>query len=56
VPIWVEFRTQLFVGPEGSGTLAMALPTHNTFYVAIKTEKIMVTNQACNLKFKNITS
>jgi hypothetical protein len=30
---------QLFVGLEGSGTLAMAFATHNTFYVAIKTEK-----------------
>jgi DNA polymerase-3 subunit delta' len=37
---------------EGSGTLAMATPI--TFY-AIKTEKIG-SNEACNLKFKNIAS
>jgi DNA polymerase-3 subunit delta' len=45
-----EFHAQLFVGPEGSGTLPMAI-AYATFYVAQNGG-----NQSCNLKFQNITS
>jgi DNA polymerase-3 subunit delta' len=47
-PIWVEFHTQLFVGPEGSGTLPMAIPI--TFCGNQNGEN--GTNQSCNLKFQ----
>jgi DNA polymerase-3 subunit delta' len=55
VPIWVESRTQLFVGPEG------AVRYHGDAYAQYilcgnQNGENKVTNQSCNLKFKNITS
>lgn len=47
-------HAQLFVGPEGSGTLAMAI-AYAQYILCENTEENNNGNSACNLKFKNLS-
>lgn len=47
-------HAQLFVGPEGNGTLAMAI-AYAQYILCENTEENNNGNSACNLKFKNLS-
>ncbi len=48
-------HAQLFVGPEGSGTLAMAIAYAQYILCGNTNSENTEGNQACNLKFKNLS-
>ncbi|SHG81360.1 DNA polymerase III subunit [Winogradskyella jejuensis] len=48
-------HAQLFVGPEGSGTLPMAIAYAQYLLCANKNSENTEGNQACNLKFNNLS-
>jgi DNA polymerase-3 subunit delta' len=49
-------HAQLFVGPEGSGTLPMAIAYAQYILCGNQNGENNGANQSCNLKFQNITS
>ncbi len=48
-------HAQLFVGPEGSGTLPMAIAYAQYILCSTQNSENTSGNQACNLKFKNLS-
>jgi DNA polymerase-3 subunit delta' len=53
-PIWVIPHAQLFVGPEGSGTLPMAI-AYAIHLCGNQNGENNGANQSCNLKFQKIS-
>ena len=48
-------HAQLFVGPEGSGTLGMAIAYAQYILCSVKKNETIVSNETCLLRFKNLS-